>query len=309
MVEKLVSIIIPVYNSEKYLRETIESVIKQTYSHWELLLVDDFSIDSSKDIIIEYKNKYSNIYYLKSEKKIKGAAHPRNVGMRNARGEFIAFLDSDDIWHERKLEKQLHCLNKLMCDAICNNGENFPNGFRNKLFRFRSRYLSFEEYLKQSLGIITSSFLAKKKFCNLIGFMDENEVLEVHEDYDYWLRMLKFKENSIYFLNENLIAYRQHENSISNFQTHVLEKKVNQLLYIYNKYPEVKKEKLDFLRDHKQYIGCLNYYTKMYYSNNIGLIELLLNQKIKKEDVLKLWIKKVIMKGMCIFFPSKIVKK
>ena len=102
----LVSVIVPVYNAEKFIRETIQTVLNQTYKEWELLLIDDCSKDNSKNIINEYERKDKRIHAIKLEKN-SGAAIARNLGIENAKGKYIAFLDADDLWNKEKLEKQV----------------------------------------------------------------------------------------------------------------------------------------------------------------------------------------------------------
>ena len=109
MKEGLVSIIIPVYNAEDFLTETIESVQAQTYEYWELLLVDDCSSDSSGQIIEKKAKEDDRIKYIKLEKN-SGAAVTRNIGLSEASGRYVAFLDSDDIWKPEKLERQMDFL-------------------------------------------------------------------------------------------------------------------------------------------------------------------------------------------------------
>ena len=101
---ELVSIIMPSYNTASFISKTIESVLNQTYKNWELLIVDDCSTDDTDEIVSKYNDK--RIVYLKNEKN-SGAAISRNRALRNAKGKWIAFLDSDDLWHPTKLEKQI----------------------------------------------------------------------------------------------------------------------------------------------------------------------------------------------------------
>ena len=102
----LVSIIMPAYNSEKYISESIESVLKQTYQNWELLITDDKSADNTKEIVEAYKSKDKRIRLFIS-KANGGAGAARNNSIDYAKGRFIAFLDADDLWHAEKLEKQV----------------------------------------------------------------------------------------------------------------------------------------------------------------------------------------------------------
>lgn len=110
----LVSIITPCYNCEKYIAETIESVLAQTYSNWEMIIVDDCSTDRSYEIALEYSNKDGRIKVYRMEQS-SGAAICRNKAIEKSKGEYLSFIDSDDIWLPIKLEKQL----KFMCENDC----------------------------------------------------------------------------------------------------------------------------------------------------------------------------------------------
>lgn len=101
VVDGLVSIIMPSWNTERFIAETIQSVINQTYTNWELLIVDDCSTDNTDEVVASFKD--DRIKYFHNEKN-SGAALTRNRAMREARGEWIAFLDSDDLWMPEKLE-------------------------------------------------------------------------------------------------------------------------------------------------------------------------------------------------------------
>ena len=107
----LVSIITPSYNSEKFISETIESVINQTYPNWEMIIIDDQSTDKSCDIVEKYSADDPRIRLIKSEVN-QGPALSRNTGIKESRGRYIAFLDSDDIWAKKKLELQIENLNR-----------------------------------------------------------------------------------------------------------------------------------------------------------------------------------------------------
>lgn len=106
MTEQLISIITPVYNAEKYLAETIESVLDQTYSNFEYILVDDCSPDKSAEIIQKYAMEDNRVKYIKLEEN-SGAAVARNKGLELSKGSYIAFIDSDDKWMPSKLQKQI----------------------------------------------------------------------------------------------------------------------------------------------------------------------------------------------------------
>ena len=107
MIDDLVSIIMPAYNAEKYIEEAIQSVLKQTYTNWELIIVNDCSTDKTEQIIKKYQEQDQRIR-LCSLTKNQGVANARNTAIKNAVGRYLAFLDSDDIWLQEKLEKQIN---------------------------------------------------------------------------------------------------------------------------------------------------------------------------------------------------------
>lgn len=113
--QNLVSIITPNYNCARFISQTIESVLAQTYSDWEMLIVDDCSTDGSYEIALEYAAKDSRIKVIRNEKN-SGAAVSRNKAIEVAQGEFVAFLDSDDLWIPEKLEKQIAFMRENACD-------------------------------------------------------------------------------------------------------------------------------------------------------------------------------------------------
>lgn len=106
LMDNLVSVITPVYNAERFIRTSLESVLNQTYSNIEIVLVDDCSSDNSAEIIKEYSEKHSNIVYHLQEKNM-GAGVARNTALEIAKGRYVAFLDSDDVWKPEKIQRQI----------------------------------------------------------------------------------------------------------------------------------------------------------------------------------------------------------
>ena len=102
---KLISIITPAYNAEKFIGSTIESVLSQTYQNWEMLIVDDCSFDNTVKVVEEYCNMDSRIKLFRHTENL-GVAAARNTALSKAQGEYVAFLDSDDMWVPQKLDKQ-----------------------------------------------------------------------------------------------------------------------------------------------------------------------------------------------------------
>lgn len=108
---QLVSIIMPTYNCARFIAQSVESVLAQTYTHWELIIVDDCSMDDTRCVLAPYLQKYPNIHYTCLEKN-GGPAVARSEALKQAKGEYVAFLDSDDLWHPEKLTKQIAFMQK-----------------------------------------------------------------------------------------------------------------------------------------------------------------------------------------------------
>lgn len=124
-----ISVIMPVYNGESFLLDSIRSVLDQTYKNLELIIIDDGSTDGGKDIIFDIKNRDNRVKYLYKDNSGQGSA--RNLGIKNSEGSFIAFIDSDDVWEKEKIEKQILFFennkdaNFLFCDSICFGDDRF----------------------------------------------------------------------------------------------------------------------------------------------------------------------------------------
>ena len=122
MRDGLVSIITPTFNSANFIEETIKSVLSQTYPNWEMIIVDDCSGDDTEEIVSQYVREDTRIKYIRLEKN-SGAAVARNKAMREAEGEYMAFLDSDDIWTAEKLSEQLSFMQEHNVSFSCTDYE------------------------------------------------------------------------------------------------------------------------------------------------------------------------------------------
>ena len=205
--DDLVSIITPMYNSEKYIAKTIESVIAQGYKNWEHIIVDDCSSDSSVEIVREFAKKEKRIKLIQ-KKNNEGVAATRNYGIQNAKGAYIAFLDSDDLWKNNKLEEQIAFMKKNdiafsyteyeVCDA---------NG----------RYIKDVIPCRQRLRYVDLLKANDMACCTII--IKSDIVLNMpsigHEDYATWLNILKKYDVEAVCLCEKLSVYRKTEGSIS----------------------------------------------------------------------------------------------
>lgn len=152
-----ISVIMPVYNTATYLRKSIESVLNQTYTDFELICINDGSTDNSAEILAEYKAKDTRIKVL--EQSNQGQAIARNKGLNEAQGQWIGFIDSDDIWHSRFLEILIEAGNKSNCSVVCSNFKKMKNE-NTKLAPILDDTIKFSIYqkpLKKLLQCISSS--------------------------------------------------------------------------------------------------------------------------------------------------------
>lgn len=207
--EALVSVIMPAYNCEKYVVEAINSVLAQTYKNWELLVLDDGSKDNTLQIIEEFSQKDSRIKALPNGKNM-GVSATRNRGIELASGDWIAFLDSDDMWEPLKLEKQFEVVENKSAEFLF-TGSSYINEegepFRG-MFEVPEK-VTYKRLRNQNV-ISCSSVLVKKKYFENIKMEKD----EMHEDYAVWLRILKLGVTA-YGVNEPLLIYRISRNSKS----------------------------------------------------------------------------------------------
>ena len=206
---ELVSIIMPSYNTSEYVAESIKSVLNQTYTNWELIIVDDCSTDNSEEIIKQFTHDV-RIRFFKNEKN-SGAAISRNLALREAKGKWIAFLDSDDLWEPEKLEKQI--------------------GFmRENDYKFSyTAYVEIDEKAKENgITVIGPKKITKRGMYNycwpgcLTVMYDAEyigniqiEDIKKNNDYAIWLKIIK--KTNCHLLKEKLAKYRIRQGSISRY--------------------------------------------------------------------------------------------
>jgi teichuronic acid biosynthesis glycosyltransferase TuaG len=209
----------PAYNAEKFIAQSIESVIKQTYIHWELLIVNDGSTDHTEQIASQYSKNDSRVRLISQPNRKMGAA--RNAGLRCAKGAWVAFLDSDDLWDPKKLEKQIIASKEYpRVDVIYTDGWIFNDSDLENLDPYPTitgRVIQDREMynlLYQKNYIPVLSVIAKKTVIDKVGFQDEGKNLQGCEDWDYWIRMA-LAGSDFYGIPERLFFYRKHGNNIS----------------------------------------------------------------------------------------------
>lgn len=206
----LVSIIMPAYNAEKTIKESINSVLSQTYENFELIVVNDCSRDNTEEIIKEFESCDSRVHYYKNEAN-SGVSYTRNRGVKLAKGDFIAFLDSDDMWTETKLWEQVEFVKNNPQAKLVFTGSGFidNDGVLQEYVMEVPEKISFRKLLKQNL-ISCSSVMVESSYIKNVSMPDD----KMHEDYATWLTILK-KEKYAYGINKPLLIYRVSANSKS----------------------------------------------------------------------------------------------
>lgn len=219
---ELISVILPTYNRENSIKVAIDSVLSQTYSNIELIIVDDASTDNTKDIVMSIKD--SRIRYIRHEKN-KGAAAARNTGIKASKGLYIAFQDSDDKWLPRKLEKQVD----LILNTPDRVGAVFSSFIRvglnqsEKVVPEISNRKSiqgniFQNMLKENI-IGVPAIMIKKNCFKKVGYFNEN--LPALEDWELFLRISKYYD--LLFIDEPLVRTFESPNSVSkNMKSHAI---------------------------------------------------------------------------------------
>lgn len=206
-----VSIVIPTYNSAPFIKESVESALGQNYSNKEIIVVDDGSTDNTREILFRYtKNKKIKCIHQKRS----GAAAARNTGIRQATGEFVAFLDADDIWLPEKLEKQLPLFGDSEVGLVYSDMAFFGAESKFRVFSEMAGKFFKGQIVKQLLEnnfIPTSSVVARKSEVDKAGGFNEN--LAIGEDYFLWLVIANLSK--IDFVPEQLVMYRIHRDQIS----------------------------------------------------------------------------------------------
>ncbi|MFT8322302.1 MAG: glycosyltransferase [Bacillus sp. (in: firmicutes)] len=215
-----ISVIIPVYNSQNTIMDAIESVVSQKREQirLEIIIINDGSVDSSQEVIVPYIEKYSDkeIHIIYQYQENKGVSAARNAGLRLATGDYIAFLDSDDIWIEGKLKKQLELFQEdKSLGIVYGQYINRVIYTDKKVERFvLKHFYEGDIYIPLLKGnfIATSSMIMTREVFHSVGFFDEE--LTLAEDYDYWLRIAK-KFKGKYSKEPLLIKTFTGENNLS----------------------------------------------------------------------------------------------
>ena len=208
--DELVSIIMPTYNCGAFIKASVESVLIQDYTHWELIIVDDCSTDNTKEVLAPYLSKYPNIRYTCLSKN-SGAAVARSEALKQAKGDYIAFLDSDDIWLPNKLSCQLAFMKKGNLAFCCTGYEVIgEDGFSKGYVLLPPVKTDYKKMLRLSCPIGNLTAMYDRRI------LGEQQVptIKKRNDFALWLQLLH-KTPACYGMQEVLARYRIRSNSVS----------------------------------------------------------------------------------------------
>jgi teichuronic acid biosynthesis glycosyltransferase TuaG len=224
-----VTIILPNFNSHLFIKKTLDSILKQTYSNWKLFIIDDCSDNKTKSILKKFiKNNRINIFWLK---KNKGAGYCRNFGIKKADSKYFAFIDSDDLWKKNKLKNQIKFMMKNKYDFTYTNYETIG---KVKKYIIPPRKFTFKKFIRNT-SIGTSTMIVTSKIAKKIKFTNT----EICEDYYYKCKILK-KVGHAHCLGQSLTKYRIRNNSLQSsslknfYWIWKINKKYNKLNFLDN---------------------------------------------------------------------------
>ncbi len=272
-----ISVIMPVYNAEKYVREAIDSILSQTFRDFEFIIIDDGSSDSSVDIVKAYHDERIRLYV--NEQNM-GVAKTLNKGLELATGEYIARMDSDDISLPQRFEKQLAYLENHRNVGVLGCGtEDFGEGIPSRFSRPNSSSAEYKVDLFFNTCVAHPAVMMRR---SALGSFRYEEKYNGLEDYVLWWRIAE--RHDIYSLSEVLFRYRKHKNQVTQIQAHTKEFCEKTKSFIEEKISVLDKEYSDFERDflYRYSIGKVDDYSEQELEAGIRFFERLLvnNKKI-----------------------------
>jgi glycosyltransferase involved in cell wall biosynthesis len=210
MTSPAVSIVIPTYNQADLLQEAIESVLCQTFTAWEAVVINNYSEDHTEAVVRSVSDPRFRLVNFRNYGII-GAS--RNEGVRQTQGEFVAFLDSDDIWDSAKLERVMACFGQPGVDLVCHDEWLWKGGQKNRVLRY-GPHTSYSDLLFKGNCLSPSATVVRRlRFLEVRGFSLERRFAGV-EDYDLWLRLAQ-AGCQFHYLHEPLGSFRVHGESFS----------------------------------------------------------------------------------------------
>lgn len=263
--KELVSVIMPAYNASNYIEEAIASVVVQTYVDWELIIVDDGSTDTTAEKVQTWLEKESRIQYYYQDNGKQGKA--RNLGISKSKGEYLAFLDADDLWMPEKLEIQIEQIKQNNIDLVFSDSYRFVNkevmdvsrrmNVKTTFFNGKKAVQLFLE--ANRIPILT--VLVKKEKVEAVGCFSESTGIQNAEDYHLWLKLL-ISNAAFYSFDTVLAKYRLHDNSVTAQDSWATNKVIDVFFDLLCLYPSYKKEIKQGLKSKFIIIYKSNLFTK-----------------------------------------------
>ena len=312
----LVSVIIPTYNSGKYISTAIKSVLNQSYPFYEIIVIDDGSTDNTADQLRKFNDKIMYIY-----KPNGGPASARNLGIKRSTGEYIAFLDADDYWLPDRLAVQVNYLNINSEIALVHSNTWILEKGHEPYLLFvdckpNSGWIFKELFLSNHINILT--VMLRRKYFDMTNGFDESKDLIGFEDYDLWLRIAL--HHPIAYLDKIVSVYRIHDNNISNEDNSIHKSLL--LLYKFSKtdlfsqklYQRIlfEKKKRIYLRwafrmmETKEFKKANKIFHILHRSNYLKFLSTIgiLSCKLNNNFLFKSWITSVTLKRRADFLRS-----
>lgn len=298
-----VSIITPTYNSSKFISNTVKSVLNQTFTDWEYLIVDDNSTDNTINIINEFIKKDPRIKLLKTPKNSGGPATPKNIGIENATGEYVAFLDHDDEWLPQKLEKQVKVFEESKDKklGLVSSFLNIKDKNGNLEYRHKKNYKG--DVIRQLANgnfIVTSScVLTKLSILKEVELFDSR--FKTSDDWDMWLNISE-AGYQFDFVPEYLVNYIKHEENAYLNNNNRNDKR--EFILIFNKHKE------SFTKYSLKAVGHYHFYNgeyslaRKYFAKNILSKESDFDQRIKSTAFIILTFFPILEKSLRNIFSS-----
>jgi glycosyltransferase involved in cell wall biosynthesis len=229
-----ISVIIPTYNSSLFIKRAVQSVISQTFTDWELLVVDDCSTDNTTELVNEFAKNDSRIKLFKTSSNSGGPAIPKNIGFKVSKGEFIAYLDHDDEWLPNKLNEQINLfinspkknLGLVSCGALLID----DTGKRFGVFIPTKKENPFPEILLRNPIYSNSSVLIKREVIEMVG--ERDETMKYSEDWDMWIRITK-AGYEIEYVYKPLFRYYFHKENATKTLNYIA--KIKDVEYVFKK--------------------------------------------------------------------------
>lgn len=214
-----IAVIIPTWNRKKLIKKAILSALNQSYQPHEIIVCDDGSTDGTEQVVSGINSNLIRYFHLPH------SGHPsvaRNYGIQISKSNFIAFLDSDDYWHEDKLKKQVDQLQLSKCNFVCSNATRVHSeSTKTALLSYSKSYIDYDDLLASNM-IITSSVVLSKDLLQAVSLFPTENDMRIYQDYALWLRLVL--SNKFYYSNEQLVDYNDEPDASirgSSEQTHI----------------------------------------------------------------------------------------